>query len=137
MTGPGAPSVRPVLLSRRTADANGIKTNYPEAGRGDDTVVLIHGSGPGVFSYANWRLAIPALAENLRVIAPDMVGFGYSERPANIEYGVQIWADQVIGLMDALDVRQAHLIGNSLGGAKGRLGQQLTTVRHYEDSSRA
>ncbi len=100
-----------------TADANGIKTNYLEAGQGDDTVVLIHGSGPGVTSYANWRLVIPALAENLRVIAPDMVGFGYSERPANIEFGVQIWADQVVGLMDALDVRQAHLIGNSFGGA--------------------
>jgi pimeloyl-ACP methyl ester carboxylesterase len=99
-----------------TADANGIKTNYLEAGQGD-TVMLIHGSGPGVTSYANWRVVLPALAENFRVVAPDMVGFGYSERPANIEYGVQTWADQVIGLMDALDVRQAHMVGNSFGGA--------------------
>ena len=99
-----------------TADANGIKTNYLEAGKGDP-VVLIHGSGPGVTSYANWRLVLPALAENFRVVAPDMVGFGFSERPANIEYGVQTWADQVVGLMDTLELPTAHLVGTSFGGA--------------------
>jgi pimeloyl-ACP methyl ester carboxylesterase len=99
-----------------TADANGIKTNYLEAGQGDP-VVLIHGSGPGVTSYANWRLVLPALAENFRVLAPDMVGFGFSERPANIEYGVQTWADQVVGLMDTLELPTAHMVGNSFGGA--------------------
>ena len=99
-----------------TADANGIKTNYLEAGKGDP-VVLIHGSGPGVTSYANWRLVLPALAENFRVLAPDMVGFGFSERPANIQYGVQTWADQVVGLMDTLELPTAHLVGNSFGGA--------------------
>ena len=99
-----------------TADANGIKTNYLEAGKGDP-VVLIHGSGPGVTSYANWRLVLPALAENFRVVAPDMVGFGFSERPANIEYGVQTWADQVVGLMDTLELPRAHMVGNSFGGA--------------------
>jgi len=99
-----------------TADANGIKTNDLEAGKGDP-VVLIHGSGPGVTSYANWRLVLPALAENFRVLAPDMVGFGFSERPANIEYGVQTWADQVVGLMDTLELPNAHLVGNSFGGA--------------------
>jgi pimeloyl-ACP methyl ester carboxylesterase len=99
-----------------TADANGIKTNYLEAGKGDP-VVLIHGSGPGVTSYANWRLVLPALAENFRVVAPDMVGFGFSERPANIEYGVQTWADQVVGLMDTLELPKVHLVGNSFGGA--------------------
>ncbi len=99
-----------------TADANGIKTNYLEAGKGEP-VVLIHGSGPGVTSYANWRLVIPALAEEFRVVAPDMVGFGYSERPVNVEYGIQTWANQVIGLMDTLDLQKAHLVGNSFGGA--------------------
>ena len=99
-----------------TADANGIKTNYLEAGKGDP-VVLIHGSGPGVTSYANWRLVLPALAENFRVVAPDMVGFGFSERPANIQYGVQTWADQVVGLMDTLELPTAHMVGNSFGGA--------------------
>jgi pimeloyl-ACP methyl ester carboxylesterase len=99
-----------------TVDAGGVKTNYLEAGDGPD-VVLIHGSGPGVTAYANWRLVIPALAERFHVIAPDMAGFGFSERPADATYGLQLWADQVIGLMDALGIRTASMVGNSFGGA--------------------
>jgi pimeloyl-ACP methyl ester carboxylesterase len=97
--------------------ANGIETNYLEAGSGDDTVLLIHGSGPGVTSYANWRLVMPALGTKFRVIAPDMVGFGFSERPQNVEYNVQTWADQTVGLMDALEIEKTSLVGNSFGGA--------------------
>lgn len=97
-------------------DAGGVKTNYLEAGNGP-TVILIHGSGPGVTAYANWRLVIPALGEQFRVIAPDMVGFGFTERPAEPTYDVQTWADQVVAVMDALDVPSASLVGNSFGGA--------------------
>jgi pimeloyl-ACP methyl ester carboxylesterase len=101
----------------QSAEANGIRTNYLEAGTGDQTVLLIHGSGPGVTSYANWRLVIPALAEHFHVVAPDMVGFGYSDRPEGVEYGLATWADQTVGLMDTLGIDKAHLIGNSFGGA--------------------
>ena len=65
----------------KDVDANGIRTNYLEAGSGDQTVVLVHGSGPGVTAYANWRGVLPELGKNFRCVAPDMVGFGYSERP--------------------------------------------------------
>jgi pimeloyl-ACP methyl ester carboxylesterase len=99
-----------------TTDAGGIKTNYLEAGQGDP-VVLIHGSGPGVTAYANWRLVMPALAERFRVLAPDMVGFGFSDRPSDISYGLQTWADQVVGFLDSLDIETAHLVGNSFGGS--------------------
>ncbi len=101
----------------QSAEANGIRTNYLEAGSGDETVLLIHGSGPGVTSYANWRLVIPSLAENFHVIAPDMVGFGYSDRPEGVTYGLDTWADQTVGLMDTLGIQKAHLVGNSFGGA--------------------
>jgi pimeloyl-ACP methyl ester carboxylesterase len=101
----------------QSVEANGIRTNYLEAGSGDETVLLIHGSGPGVTSYANWRLVMPALAEHFRVLAPDMVGFGYSDRPAGVDYGLSTWADQTVGLMDALGIQKAHLVGNSFGGA--------------------
>ena len=50
-------------------------TNYHDQGKGHP-VLLLHGSGPGVTAWANWRLVIPVLAERVRVIAPDMVGFG-------------------------------------------------------------
>ena len=107
-------SARPEIGA--TVDAGGIKTNYLEAGSGDP-VVLIHGSGPGVTAYANWRLVMPALAERFHVLAPDMVGFGFSERPSDITYGVQVWADQVVAFLDAMGLQQAHLVGNSFGGS--------------------
>jgi len=97
--------------------ANGIRTNYLEAGSGSGTVVLIHGSGPGVTAYSNWRLVLPALGEDFHVLAPDMVGFGYSDRPDDVEYNVQTWADQTVGFMDAMGIKKAHLVGNSFGGA--------------------
>ena len=97
--------------------ANGIRTNYLEAGSGSGTVVLIHGSGPGVTAYSNWRLVLPALGEDFHVLAPDMVGFGYSDRPDDVEYNVQTWADQTVGFMDSVGVKKAHLVGNSFGGA--------------------
>ena len=96
--------------------ANGITTNYLQAGEGEP-VVLIHGSGPGVSAYANWRLPIPALATRLRVLAPDMVGFGFSERPASVEYNLKTWSDQLVGFLDALGIERASLVGNSFGGA--------------------
>jgi pimeloyl-ACP methyl ester carboxylesterase len=99
-----------------TVDAGGIKTNYLEAGEGKP-VILIHGSGPGVTAYANWRLVLPALSEDFRVIAPDMVGFGFTDRPDDVEYGLQTWADQIVALMDSLDVNMASLVGNSFGGS--------------------
>jgi 2-hydroxy-6-oxo-octa-2,4-dienoate hydrolase len=99
-----------------TIDAGGMKTNYLEAGRGP-AVVLVHGSGPGVTGYANWRLTMPTLAEQFRVIAPDMVGFGYTERPAGLRCDVDVWADQVVGLLDALGLERASVVGNSFGGA--------------------
>ena len=102
-----------------SVEANGIRTNYLESGSADadETVVLVHGSGPGVTSYANWRLVLPELGKEFHCVAPDMVGFGYSERPAGVEYSVQTWADQTVGVMDALGIQKAHLIGNSFGGA--------------------
>ena len=101
----------------KNVEANGVRTNYLEAGSGDRHVVLVHGSGPGVTSYANWRGVLPVLGEHLHVVAPDMVGFGYSDRPEDVRYGLDTWADQTLGVMDALGIEKAHLVGNSFGGA--------------------
>jgi pimeloyl-ACP methyl ester carboxylesterase len=101
----------------KSIPAHGIGTNYLEVGSGDNTVVFVHGSGPGVTAYANWRLTLPAMAEHVHAYAPDMVGFGFSDRPGGITYSVQTWADQVIGLLDALGIERTSLVGNSFGGA--------------------
>lgn len=97
-------------------DAGGVKTNYLEAGDGAP-VVLVHGSGPGVSAYANWRLTIPGLAPHFHVYAPDMVGFGFTDRPVGITYGMDVWVDQLVGLLDALELERTCLVGNSFGGA--------------------
>ena len=99
----------------KTIVANGINTNYHDVGSGTP-VLLIHGSGPGVTAWANWRLTIPALAEKFRVVAPDMVGFGYTERAANARYNMASWIDHALGFMDALKIDRAHVLGNSFGG---------------------
>jgi 2-hydroxymuconate-semialdehyde hydrolase len=88
---------------------------------GQPPVLFIHGSGPGVSAWANWRLVLPKLAGQRRVIAPDMLGFGYTERPEpanqNSAYTMDAWVQQAIDLLDALDIAQADLVGNSFGGA--------------------
>jgi len=98
-------------------DAGGIKTNYLEAGSGPP-VVLVHGSGPGVTAYANWRLTMPALAPHFRVLAPDMAGFGFSDKPGGVA-DMTLWINQLTGFMDALGVERASVVGNSFGGGIG------------------
>lgn len=95
--------------------ANGIQTNYHGAGTGSP-VLLIHGSGPGVSAWANWRLVIPQLSTCHRVLAPDIVGFGFTDRPADQKYTMDEWVNHAIGFMDALGLEQTDLVGNSFGG---------------------
>lgn len=99
----------------RSIDAAGIRTNYHDLGSGFP-VLMLHGSGPGVSAWANWRLVMPSLAESARVIAPDMAGFGYTERRPDLRYDMDTWVAQAIGMLDALGIEQADLVGNSFGG---------------------
>lgn len=112
MTSPASPEIgRPV----RTG---GFTSNVHDQGQGPRTPVLfIHGSGPGVSAWANWRMVLPEVARDRRVIAPDMVGFGFTERPAEVRYDMDTWVRQALELLDALDLPQVHLVGNSFGGA--------------------
>jgi 2-hydroxymuconate-semialdehyde hydrolase len=96
--------------------ADGIRTNYHDVGSGHP-LLMIHGSGPGVSAWANWRLVMPELAKQARVIAPDMVGFGFTDRPAGQRYDMDAWVRQAVGLLDALGIERTDLIGNSFGGA--------------------
>ncbi|WP_454916571.1 alpha/beta fold hydrolase [Xanthobacter sediminis] len=100
----------------RSIAAAGIRTNVHDRGEGFP-VLFIHGSGPGVSAWANWRLALPELAKRHRVLAPDMVGFGFTERPEGVTYDMDTWVGQAVGLLDALRLPKAHVVGNSFGGA--------------------
>ena len=91
-----------------TVLAAGIRTNVHDTGfdPGGGTVLLIHGSGPGVSAWANWRLTIPALTPHFRVVAPDIVGFSYTERPIDA-YDLDTWTLHVTGVLDALGIDPA------------------------------
>ena len=100
----------------RSIEAGGLLTNYHDIGEGAP-VVLLHGSGPGVSAWANWRLNLPVLGEHYRVIAPDMAGFGFTERKTDARYDIDGWIVHLLGLLDALELNQVDLVGNSFGGS--------------------
>ncbi|MCH8948778.1 MAG: alpha/beta hydrolase [Chloroflexi bacterium] len=87
--------------------------HYVEAGRGLP-VVLVHGWNGSTFSF---RYVISELARQYRVIAIDLLGFGYSARPANGDYSLSAQAKLVSVVLDRLDVEHATLLGHSMGGA--------------------
>jgi 2-hydroxymuconate-semialdehyde hydrolase len=80
-------------------------------------VLLLHGSGPGVSAWANWRLSIQSLKENFRLLAPDMAGFGFSQTPSDIVYSRELWLEQIVAFLDAVGVDKVNVIGNSFGGS--------------------
>lgn len=109
------------MSEKRPEIANTIKTgsfntNYHDLGKGHP-IVMLHGSGPGVTAWGNWNKVFEPLSKNYRVIAPDMQGFGFSERKPDDVYSMNNWVQQTIDLFDALGIEKAHLVGNSFGGA--------------------
>jgi len=109
------PAVTNPELGRRVRTGR-FESNVHDLGAGRP-VLFIHGSGPGVSAWANWRQAMPVIAKQARVIAPDMVGFGYTERPPGIAYTMDTWVQQALDLLDALELPQVDVVGNSFGGA--------------------
>lgn len=99
-----------------TLPVHGIATHYHDVGEGP-VVLLLHGSGPGVTAHSNWRLVLPRLSEDFRVIAPDILGFGYTEVPDDVSYDVDTWLRHVTGFIDALGIGRCAVVGNSFGGA--------------------
>jgi len=109
------------MSEKRPEIANSIKTgdfvtNYHDIGEGYP-VVFIHGSGPGVSAWANWNKLFPLLKNDYRILAPDMVGFGYTERLEEPIYNMNVWLRHIKDFFDALGIEKANIVGNSFGGA--------------------
>ena len=100
----------------RFADVDGVRVHFQEAGPGDGPVVfLIHG-----FASSNlvWSKVLLELAQQgFRVIAPDLLGYGYSAKPRDLEYTIGRQAKMVVGLMNELGIERANIVGSSYGGA--------------------
>ena len=119
------------VTQSHTIDAGGVITAYLEAGSGEP-VLMLHGSGPGVSGTANWQRNIGPLSARFHVLAPDIVGFGATERPDDIVYSLRTWTDHVWAFLDAKGISRTAIVGNSLGG---RIALQMATD-HPERISR-
>lgn len=100
----------------RFAEVDGATVHYQEFGDANDsTLILIHGYPASTYV---WRTVAPMLAaENFRVIAVDLLGFGYSDKPAQFDYTIQSQARMITRLMNRLGIGRATLVGSSYGGA--------------------
>src|SRR5512146_922025 len=87
---------------------NGVDLAYDDSGRGQP-LVLLH---EGIADRTMWDDVTPMLAERFRVIACDLRGFGETPLPD----GPFVYAADVVGLIEALGVERAHVVGASLGG---------------------
>lgn len=100
----------------RFADVDGIRVHYQEAGdKNAPPIILIHGF---LASTLVWSKVFLELAEaGYRVIAPDLLGYGYSEKPRAFDYTIASQARMIAGLLDHLELERANLVGSSYGGA--------------------
>ena len=113
----------------RFIEVNGINVHYKIYGQGEPVFILLHGFGASLFS---WHKVTNPLAQYGTVIAYDRPAFGLTERPLEWEgenpYSQDSQVELVLGLMDALNVEQAILVGNSAGGTVA----MLTALKYPE-----
>jgi pimeloyl-ACP methyl ester carboxylesterase len=100
-------------------EVDGVPLHYIERGAGSKAAVLIHGFLGHTFSF---RHLIPELANDHRVVAVDLKGFGYSSRPKKSDYSLTEQARLVTRLMDKLGIDWASVVGHSLGASVATAG---------------
>ncbi|MGW4726416.1 alpha/beta fold hydrolase [Streptomyces sp. NPDC004291] len=103
-------------MQERLLDVGGKKIFVAEVGRGAP-VLLLHGGGPGASGVSNYSRNIAELAEEFRVIVPDLPGYGRSSKGIDPDDPFGALATGIRGVLDRLDLEKAHFVGNSYGGA--------------------
>ena len=94
-----------------------LQLHYNDAGAGTETVVMLHGSGPGASGWANFnRNVAPLVAAGYRVILMDCPGWSKSDPIVCTGSRSDLNARALKGLLDALGLEKVHIIGNSMGG---------------------
>ena len=77
-------------------------------------VLLLHGTAPGTTADGNFSLLVPTLAD-YRVLAPDLLGFGASPMPLDLDYGPDLWSRQAWQILDDRGIERIAVVGNSMG----------------------
>lgn len=106
----------PIPAATRTVQVGTRLIHLAELGAGP-ALLMLHGGGPGASGLSNYARNVQALARHFRVIVPDLPGYGKSSKGVNADDPFGDLADAMLGLLDALDIARAHVVGNSLGGA--------------------
>ncbi|MDM3309183.1 2-hydroxy-6-oxonona-2,4-dienedioate hydrolase [Citrobacter sp. Cb223] len=98
-----------------------LRVHFNDCGQGEETVVLLHGSGPGATGWANFSRNIDPLVEaGYRVILLDCPGWGKSDGIVNRGSRSDLNARILKSVVDQLDIQKIHLLGNSMGGPQCR-----------------
>ena len=100
----------------RYVDVGGIRTHYLEAGRGP-TLVLLHSGEFGGCAELSWEHNIGAFAEHCRVIAPDWLGFGRTDKLYDFAQGHRRVLSHMASFLREMRIDAADFVGNSMGGA--------------------
>ncbi|WP_415768976.1 alpha/beta fold hydrolase [Pseudomonas sp. LB3P38] len=107
----------PIPSAKQLRTPSGLDIHYQDDGQGD-TLVFIHGSGPGASGYSNFQGNYPWFNEHgYRTLVPDLPGYGLSSKPEDVDYVLDFFVSALHEFLQALDVQRCVLIGNSLGGA--------------------
>lgn len=102
--------------NRRFIDVNGKRTHFLEAGTDNDqTLVLIHSGEFGGAAEMSWERNIGGLADDFHVLAPDLLGYGHSEKLFSFEDQFDLRVEHIREFLDVLRVDSAHFVGNSMG----------------------
>src|SRR4051794_19262150 len=100
----------------RFAQAGEFRVHYNEAGTGP-AVLMLHGGGAGASGWSNFWRNIGPFAEDHRILLVDQLGFGETGHYAGVTNSSETNARMLCGLLDALGIEKASLVGNSMGGS--------------------
>ena len=100
------------IMEEKFLQIDGNKIRYLESGNSNQTLVLVHGLGA---SAERWSNVIPIFSKNFKVIVPDLIGFGYSDKPL-LDYTPEFFSDFLYKFFVESAVEEPFVVGSSLGG---------------------
>ena len=99
-------------MEEKFVEIDGNKIRYLESGSSKKTLVLVHGLGA---SSERWQYVLPFFENDFHVLVPDLIGFGYSDKPI-ADYTIDFFSNFLEKFLISLNIEQTNIIGSSLGG---------------------
>jgi pimeloyl-ACP methyl ester carboxylesterase len=101
------------LADLQTTAINSDTIYFASSGEGKDTILLLHGTSSFMQTWDDW---VDGLEEDYHVVRPDLLGFGLTGMPHNMDFSIENYLNSLFGLMDSLKIKSFHVAGNSFGG---------------------